>query len=124
MLIALQAKHGKLPQCSLTSLLLFSVKGAVQRHIVQNGFPRQQQVVLWHIRKVRGYPLHLFSIHKHLAVLRLQHPRQNVQQRAFAAARGPDECHKLPCPHRQVQIFQYSLVFKGDGNVFDLQFHR
>ena len=106
--------------------------GRRNHHVVDHGHVLEQVVLLEHNRDVQtqranGHPvgiIHLTAIQTHTAMLGLQQPHQDTQQRALARPRRSDQADNLALLDGQVDTLQYRVRTVGGFQVNDFELRQ
>ncbi len=78
-----------------------------QRHVLVDGEPGQERMILEDDGAVRARTVDLLVVEKHGAVRHLGEPRDDVQEGGLAAARVADDRHILARLDRQVDVAEH-----------------
>ena len=78
----------------------------LQQHIAEHVAPFEQHRALEHDAEVRLRAGDFLPVEQHAAAGVAQQPRDDAQQRALAAAGGPDDREKLALPHGQIDAVE------------------
>ena len=67
--------------------------------------------------------MHRCAVHEHFARFGREHACENVEQGTLAAAGRADQRDEFSVLYIHAQVFQNSLLFERDADIFDLRFH-
>ena len=70
-----------------------------EQHILKDGAPRKQQVLLHHVTNVAAKALGRLSVEKDFARVRLEQPRDNIENRGLSASARADDAEKVLVHH-------------------------
>src|SRR5580693_3141097 len=90
----------------VTFLCRYPLQFEAKLDIVLHGAPRQQAEFLKHHGAIAAGPTDRLAAHEHLAGIRPRQPEQHVEERAFAAARRPDDREELALLYVDVEPAQ------------------
>ena len=118
--IALKAKDRKQGAGFFLRLGFLLVDGAVETNVIHDGFPRQEQVFLWHVGEVFARLAQRLVVHGDAAALWRNNTGENVEDGAFAAAAGAENADELAFLDTKGNVRENGLAVKGGRQPVDV----
>ena len=110
-LVSLQAEAGEFLQRLLLGMLSVVMKRAVQRDVLEDRLPRQQEVALRHVGEVIGDAVHGFVIHEDPAFVGFPQAGEDIQHGGLAAAGRAEEGDEFALLGMKRHAAQHRLPF-------------
>jgi hypothetical protein len=96
-----------------------------ERHVLANGQPRQQRVVLEDDGAVWSRSVHLLALEEDAALARLEKPGDDVEERRFPTARVADDRDVFAFVDPEADVAQHlrrgAAALERDADVVDLE---